>query len=283
MSTWNVGQEAAGAAVAAASAEVAPWIERMARVGYVAKGVLYATVGVLAAQAAFGDGGRTTDIRGALGSVLRAPFGRAMLVVIALGLAGYAAWRVVQGVADPERRGTSAKGLALRGSYLLRGVVHAGIALTALRVAMGSGSSEGGGERSERWTGRALEAPGGEALVWAVGAGIVAYGLYQLYRAYAAKLSRELDLGRLSADTGRWMIAVCRVGIGARGVVFALLGVLFLRAATRHDAQQAGGLADSLATLGGIGRWPLGLVAIGLVAYGAYELVNAKYRRIRAA
>jgi hypothetical protein len=281
--TWGI-EDRARSAATSAGAEVAPWVEKLARVGYAAKAVLYATVGVLAARAAFGTGGRTTDTRGALGSILGAPFGRVLLVIIGLGLLGYAAWRIVQAVTDPERRGTDPKGLALRASYVLRGLLHAALAVSALRLASGGGRSGGGsGEGSERWTGRALELPGGEVLVWLVGAGIVGYGLYQLYRAYAAKLSKELDIGRLSADAGRWLIGVSRFGIAARGVVFTLIGVFLLRAAMRHDAQQAGGLADSLATLGGAGRWPLAAVAIGLVAYGAYELVNAKYRRIRAA
>jgi len=280
--TWSV-EERGSRTASAAGAEVAPWIATLARVGYVAKAVLYMTIGVLAARAAFGDGGRTTDTRGALTSVLGAPFGRAMLIVMALGLLGYAVWRIVQAITDPEHRGSDAKGLAMRASYVVRGLLHAGIAVTAFRLATGNGGGAGGdGERSERWTSRALEAPGGETLVWLVGAGIVAYGIYQLYRAWAAKLSRQLDLGRLSAEASRWVIAVSRFGIGARGVVFALIGVLLLRAATRHDAEQAGGLADSLATLGGVGRWPLGVVALGLVAYGIYELVNARYRRIAA-
>jgi hypothetical protein len=267
---------------------VAPWIERLARVGYGAKAVLYATVGALAARVALGAGGRTTDTRGALRAVLEAPFGRAMLVVIALGLAGYALWRLVAAVADPEGRGTDAKGLAMRASYAARGVIHAGIALTALRLAAGDGDAAGGGgaggsARAEHWTARALDAPAGEWIVALAGAAFVGYGLYQLYRAWAAKLSRQLDLGRLTTETGRWTIAVSRFGIAARGVVFCLIGALAVLAATRHDPAQAGGIGDSLSTLAAFGRWPLAVVAVGLIAYGVYELINARYRRIRAA
>lgn len=282
MATWSV-EDSARAAVSSAGAQVAPWLEKLARVGYAAKALLYATVGVLAARVAFGTGGRTTDTRGALRTILGAPFGRVLLLVMALGLLGYAVWRVIEGIADPERKGTGAKGLALRASYVARGLLHGALALTALRLASGDRSASGGGAPSERWTGRALEAPGGETLVWLTGAGVIAFGLYQLYRAYAAKLSKQLDIGRLSADAGHWIIGVSRFGIAARGVVFALAGSFLLRAAAQHDAEEAGGLADSLSALAGIGRWALGVVALGLVAYGIYELVNAKYRRIRAA
>ena len=87
-----------------APAEVAPWVERLARVGYAAKAVLYATVGILAAQAAFGKGGRTTDTRGALRELLQAPYGRIMLLVVAVGLLGYTVWLFVRAVTDAERR-----------------------------------------------------------------------------------------------------------------------------------------------------------------------------------
>jgi hypothetical protein len=281
MSVASVGNQI-GRAGSGMTSEIAPWVERLARVGYAAKALLYGTIGVLAAQAALGNGGQTTDSRGAMREVLQAPFGRALLFIVALGLVGYAVWRVVQGITDPEGRGKDPKGLALRGSYVARGLLHLGLALSAFRLASGSGDSGGGGQRQEELTARAMESPGGEALVWLIGAGILGYGLYQLYRAYAAKLSKQLDLGQLSAETGRWAIGISRFGIAARGVVFSIIGGFMLQAAMRNDPQQAGGVGDSLRRLGEMGRWPLAVVAIGLVAYGAYELLNARYRRIQA-
>jgi hypothetical protein len=277
MSVASVGNQI-GRAGSGVTNEIAPWVERLARVGYAAKALLYGTVGVLAAQAALGEGGQTTDSRGAMREVLQAPFGRALLWIIALGLVGYAVWRVVQGITDPERRGNEPKALAIRGSYVARGLLHLGLALSAFRMASGRGDSGGQGGQQEL-TARAMGSTGGEALVWLAGAGVLGYGLY---RAYAAKLSKQLDLGRMSAETGRWAIGISRFGIGARGVVFALTGGFLLRAAMQHDPQQAGGVSDSLRRLGEMGRWPLAVVAVGLVAYGAYELLNARYRRIQA-
>ena len=281
MSVASVGDRM-GRAGGGVTNEIAPWVERLARVGYAAKALLYGTIGVLAARAAMGDGGQTTDSRGAMREVLTAPFGRALLYVIAIGLVGYAVWRVVEGITDPQQRGNDAKGLALRGSFVARGLLHLGLALSAFRLASGQGDSGGDGQRQQELTARAMEKPGGEALVWLVGAGIVGYGLYQLYRAYAAKLSKQLDLGQLSAETGRWAIGMSRFGIAARGVVFTLIGGFLLKAAMRSDATEAGGVSESLRHLGEMGRWPLAIVAIGLVAYGAYEMLNARYRRIQA-
>jgi len=259
----------------------APWVERLARVGYAAKAVLYGTVGLLAARAALGHGGRTTDQRGAMAAVVAAPFGRALLAVIAVGLLGYAVWRVIEAVFDPERHGGDAKGIALRASFVARGVVHAALAVSAARLALRGGGAAEGGARTEGWTARALELPAGELLVWAAAAILAGYGAWQLWRAAAAKLSKRLDLGRMSAEAGRWVIGVSRAGIAARGVVFVAIALLFARAASRHSASEAGGVADGLRELARLGRLPLAAIAFGLVAYGVYELLNARYRRIR--
>ena len=263
-------------------AEVAPWVERLARVGYVAKAVLYATIGILAAQAALGEGGRTTDTRGALRTLLHAPFGRVMLLVVAIGLLGYTMWLFVRAVTDAEQRGHGAKGVALRIGDVVRGMAHGALALAAIRLARGQGDG-GGGDGTREWAGRAMEAPFGQALLWVGAAAIAGHGLYQLYRSWSAKLSRQLALGELPPGTARWVVAVSRFGIAARGVVFLLIAYFASRAAAQRDPSQAGGVDESLQALAGVGRWPLAVVALGLVAYGVYELVNARYRRIRVA
>lgn len=266
-----------------AIAPAAPWIERLARVGYAAKALLYTVVGVLALQSAFGDGGQTTGSRGALATLVRQDFGAFILVVIAAGLFGYAAWRIIEAILDPERRGTNPKGLAMRASFAARGLVHAALGAQAVRLAMGT--SRGRGQAVEEWTGRVLDAPMGRWLVIGAGLAVAGYGLYQLYRAWAAKLSRQLDLASLSREAGSWLTKVCRFGIGARGVVFGICGWYLVRAGIAHDASAA---ADTGEALGAIerqpfGEWLLAIVAVGLIAYGAYEAVQARYRVIRPA
>lgn len=263
-------------------ADVAPWVERLARVGYTAKAVLYLTVGLAAAQAAFGPGGSTTDTHGALHLVRGITFGRVLLLVTAAGLMGYALWRVVEAIMDPDRRGTGPKGLALRAGSAARGLFHGGLAIAALRIAYGDRSA-GTNEQAREWTAYAFDLPGGALLVWLAAGAITAYGLYQLYRSYAPKLGRQLDLSPLSSRAYGWVVGVSRFGIGARGVVFCLIGFFLSRAAARHDALQVGGVRESLRMLASIGRWPFVVVALGLAAYGVYELVNARYRRIRMA
>lgn len=263
----------------AAAEYAAPWLERLARAGFAAKALLYGTVGILAARMASGNGGRATGAKGAMSSVQDAPFGRLLLGLVAVGLIGYAVWRVVQAIVDPERRGSDAKGLALRASFAARGLIHAALAVTALRLAIGN-PPESDGNDAERWAARALGITGGRSLLWIVALSIGAFGIYQLYRAFAAKLSKQLQFGKISAELGHWIIAVSRIGIAARGVVFAMIALLLAGAAMRQSPSRAGGVDDALESLSALGRWPFTAIAIGLIAYGLYELVNARYRRI---
>jgi hypothetical protein len=262
--------------------EVAPWVESLARVGYAAKAILYVTVGYLASQAALGTGGRVTDTRGALKVVHDASFGRVLLFVVGAGLLGYALWRIVEAVVDPERRGTGWKGLAVRAGFLVRGLAHGALAFTAFRFALHERTG-GGGNQARHWTARAFDLPAGELLVGLAAAYVAGYGVYQFYRAWSPKMERHLQLGELPQDFRRWVLGVSRFGIAARGVVFCLIGLFLMRAALQHDAAEAGGIRESLRTLAGLGRWPFILVAFGLVAYGVYEMVNARYRRISVA
>jgi hypothetical protein len=262
--------------------EVSPWIERLARVGYAAKGVLYITIGYLAAQAGLGRGGQVTDTGGALRTVQHASLGQPLLMVIAAGLLGYGAWRLVEAVTDPERRGRDLKAILMRLGFAIRGLFHAGLGITAFRVALGQDGGSSGNQASQ-WTARAFQLPAGQLLVALAAAWIAGYGFYQFYRAWSPKIRKHLSLGELSAGLQRWVLGLSRFGIAARGVVFALIGFFLVRAALRHDPSEAGGLAQSLRTLAHTGRWPFVVVALGLIAYGVYELVNSRYRNIRVA
>lgn len=173
--------------------EVAPWVEALARVGYAAKAILYITVGILAAQAALGRGGRTTDTDGALRAMYGLTLGRLILLMIAAGLVGYALWRLVEAIVDAEGRGSGPKGMALRVGSVARGLFHAGLGIAALRLAMGDLSRSAAGQ-PRYWTAWAFTLPGGELLVWLAAIGIAGYGGYQLYRAYAPKLALGMGI-----------------------------------------------------------------------------------------
>jgi hypothetical protein len=259
-------------------------IQWLARIGFAARSVVYTVVGLLAAKLALGDGGETTDHVGAMRSLLRQPLGEVILVVLAVGFFGYALWRLVEALVDPEHKGTGAKGIALRMSYAFRAAVYGVFGVQAVRMLTGDRVSGGGGEKEEL-TARAMATPVGPWLVGAIGAGLLGYALYQLYRAWKAKIDRRLRLGQLSPGAERAVVSISRFGIAARGVVFGAAGVLFIRAALQHDPSEAGGVRESLRLLLNQpnGVWILAAVSIGLIAYGVYQALEARYRHIEPA
>jgi hypothetical protein len=267
---------------ATAAADAAPWIERMARVGFAAKGVLYLTIGVLSAKSAIGAGGRTvTSTHDAMG-VLHGTFGRPLLAIIAAGLAGYGVWLIVSAWTDAEHRGRDGKGIARRISAAVRGLIHIALAGTAVSLVFWQTGGDGADSHAKHWTARLLGAPGGVALVWGVAAAFAGYGLYELYCAWSTKLDKHLELGRLRSSTRRMVIGISRFGIAARGIVFLTVAVLFARAASSRNPNEAGSTGESMRELFAFGRWPFAVIAAGVAAYGLYQLLEARYRRIRA-
>jgi hypothetical protein len=255
----------------------------LARAGFLIKGILYLVVGVLAIQVAAETGGRVTGTRGALVSVLGQPFGRVLLLVAAIGLFGYAAWRVVQGVLDPERYGHDWKGLGMRIGFVARGLLHGALGWQALRLYRGLSASRGSGERA---LARELLAwPLGDWLLVAAGLGLVGFAIWQIYAGYKGRFEPGLDMAALRRDAGAWAVHVSRFGLAARALVFIVLGWGVAVAGWFRDVSEVNTTASSMRTLGAqpgtLGRWLLGLAAAGFIAYGFYQMIHARYLRIR--
>jgi hypothetical protein len=263
-----------------AARAAAPWVSRLARYGYAAKGSVYIVVGWLALSAALGTGGATTDAEGALRAIFRQPFGALLLLLTGIGLLGYVTWRITQAVFDVEDKGVDARGLLKRLGYLASAVAYSGLALSALRQAIGLAAT--GGRSQEDWTAWVLVRPFGRWLVIAAGVVLavlaVNAAVVAVRRLYRRKLKRE----EMTEAAWRWAGALAVAGLLARGVVFGLLAAFFVQAGWDVDPKSAGGLSDVLVAIATQpqGPWLLGLMAAGLVAYGLYALVEARYRRI---
>jgi hypothetical protein len=263
-----------------------PWTERLARLGYLAKGVVYAVVGVLALQVAFGAGGQTTDTKGALATLAQGSLGTALLAVVAVGLVGYVLWRVVQAWMDPDGKGTSAKGLAQRAFYLVSAAIHTALALAAFRLVLGTGGVGAHGDQSARsWTARLMAEPFGQALVAVVGLVIAGVGLWQGYKAWKEKFRHKLRLDGMNPRHAEWAVRISKLGILARGVVFVMIGTFLVQAALTANPRRARGLDGALETLAAQphGTLLLALAAAGLVAYAVYMALEARYRRFLGA
>jgi hypothetical protein len=261
------------------------WYAVLARSGLVAKGASYGLVGLLAIKLAAGHGGKATSREGALQSLAQHGFGKAVLALLALGLAGYALWRFVQAVVEREDADDAKEKLKTwgkRAGYAGRGLIYAGLTFSALKLLFG-GSGEGSqDEKAHRTTAAILDWPAGRLLVGAAGIVIVGVGLWNVYRGLSQKFADKWRTGAMSQVQRTWGGRVGVVGHLARGVVFGLIGIFVTKAAIDYDPKDAIGLDGALRKLAeaSYGPYLLGVTAAGLVCYGLSCLVDARHRDV---
>jgi len=256
-------------------------LEGLARLGYASKAVIYGIVGVFAILAIANRGGLITDTSGALRLVLAQPFGRVLLVVLAIGLCGYAAWRLLDALADPDRDGTVFAGLVTRIGNAVRGVIYGALGIEAFRLVGGVRGSRG--DDAEFWTARIFTIPLGEVVVGVAGGIAAVYGVSEIIKGIRGTHDVKVDWSQIPSNVRPAVQRISRFGVAIRGGLIVTLGVYLVRAALSHDPNQAAGARESMLRLGGVfeGRWFLGLIAAGLIAYAIDQAVHARCRRIR--
>lgn len=266
----------------------------LARAGYASRGAVYIVVGVLAVLTAVqglgvstgGASGGTTGTKGAIQAILDLPAGTWLVGAIAVGLAGFTLWRLVQGFGDADSHGKGGKGLVIRAGLIGSGVLHAGLAAYAASLIWagmsatgggGSGGSGGGGKAG--WTAWLMQQPWGHWVIAAFGLIAIGAAVAQVVKAVKQKYKDKLDPRAANSD---WIDKVARFGLGAKALVLAMIGVFLISAAFGSGSAQSAGLPQVLATLQAqpYGAWLLGITAAGLVAFGVFGLVQAKYRII---
>ena len=273
---------------AAQRAEQSPWLERAARLGYLARGLLYAVVGLAALQVALGSGGQTQGKTGALRDLARQPYGSALLIAVAVGLGGYALWRLAQVFFHRSDHDNMAVTALERVYFLVRAMIYGAFAWYAahLVLAGGSGSSggsgSGGGQKSATVTSRLLGLPGGQWIVVAAGAIVLGFAVWMAYRGIGRRFTDDLKEGAMSRRERRWIVRAGIAGYCARGAVYGVVGGLLVVAAFQVKPDDAVGMDGALQRLAHqpYGPWLLGAVAVGLFAFGLYSFAEARYREV---
>ncbi|MCQ8781909.1 DUF1206 domain-containing protein [Mangrovibrevibacter kandeliae] len=268
--------------------ETPQWVDPMMRGGYAARGVVNFLVGVFAFGAAWYETGEAEGTTGALKSLLGGGLGIVLLVLIAVGLAAYAAWRVTDAWLDLEDHGLDPAGLLARSGMVITGLFNLGLAGYALSLIWTANFSFGGSGDSSGGSGGASGAKGVTAWVmslpygrWAIAAAglvILGAGLYFFRKAWSGSYKQHLECTRLSER----LDPLAKIGLVAEGIVIAIIGGFFVWAGWTADPNQAGGLGEALRILHqqAYGRVLLGAVAIGLMLYCLYCLIEAVYRFI---
>jgi hypothetical protein len=252
------------------------------RVGMISYGVVHILVGWLAAQVALGESAKA-DQKGAVETIAAQPFGKVLLVLVAAGLVAFGAWQLYAAAQGYRWVGDNGKRWRKRAGAGARGVVALAVAVYAVTLLAGSGSSGGGqgGEPQKTFTARLLELPAGRVLVGAVALAVIAIGVHRIRKGFTKSFMDNLDTSKLPPETTRLTQRLGQVGYPAKGVAIGIIGILLGIAALHRDPDEAGGLDKALRTLAEqpFGTVALLLVAVGLAAYGVYCFAAARSQR----
>jgi Domain of Unknown Function (DUF1206) len=256
-------------------AEDSDLVDHAIRLGLVAYGLVYLVICVLAVRLALGDRAGEVSSTGALSELAQQPFGRVLLLVIAVGLFVLVLWRGVEAVAGHRDVEGGAR-VAQRAGSGLKAVVYGALALSALRVALGAGTQKG---TSKTLTAQVLGWPGGAWIVAAAGLAMLGYGLFYAWRGLTDQHADKLAAEGTSGDAGRAYLMLGRVGYVAKGVSVGLVGALVVWAGLAHRPKATGGLDQALQKLL---HQPLGPVAVtviglGIGCYGLFCLARARH------
>lgn len=249
-----------------------------ARAGLAARAGIYLLMGLLALAVALGKSNSPTDQRGALTEVARHSGGKVLLVLLAVGFAGYALWRFSEAAFGVVGDGNGA-GPRLKSA--VRGIVYSFFAVTTVTILVGAGGEESQGAQQQGLTASTMRHTGGRYLVGLVGLVIVVVGATMVYEGATRKFEKYLAMSQMSASTRSAVSRLGMVGTIARGVVIALAGALVVDAAVTYRPAKARGLDGALRTLAAqpYGKTLLGAAALGLIAFGVYGFAEARWHR----
>jgi hypothetical protein len=254
-------------------------MQALTRFGFIAYGVMHGLVGWLALQIAWGRSGNEGSQSGAFSTLAAQPLGRVMLLAVAVGLIALTIWQAIAaavGHTDEEARRRTVE----RIMSAARAVVYAALAWTAFRIVAGSGTSSA--QKQETATATLMSSPGGRWMVGLAGLVVIGFGVGMAVFGLLAKFERKLERRRMSATTERTVHTLGTVGYTAKGAAFAIVGVLLVLAAVHHDPSRSRGLDAALRTLAAqpFGPWLLSVVAVGFLAFGAFCVFQARYRKV---
>lgn len=265
-------------------------LKKVARVGFVAKGIVYAITGILILLAAVNMGGETPSKMEVLDFLKKQPFGQGILVVMGLGLLAYVTWRMLETFKDPEGIGSDAKGIAKRAGLFLSGLVYLGLAGVALKEGFALtelGGANGGGNGGG--TEAAKDAPflatlTGRILLGVVGGIMAGVGGFRFVRAFKSSFTKKFDLHSMSEEKRRKSIkSMAKIGLSARGAIYIIMGFFAVKGAVTADPDEIKSSSEvfSFVHQSSYGAIMLGLIGLGLIAYAAYMFLMAKYRVFR--
>lgn len=246
--------------------------ENFASFGIATKGIVYLIIGVLTAMTAFGYGGEKSDSKSVLEFLASQSYGKIILGLLALGLLGYVFWRWYQALANPKNLDNDVKGIVKRVAYFISGLIYGALAYTAIKMVMGT-DSDGG----QSFYGKLFNSDYAKVFAIILGVVLVGKGIYEFYQAYSGKFKDEVESAGLDSKAQKYIMKVGKLGFTSRGVVAGILGFLFIKTALGDNVQKLSKTDAFSYIQDEFGSVVMGIVALGLVGYGIFMVVKAKY------
>jgi len=268
-------------AAAVKRAAGSPALRLLERLGYATRGALYSVMGLLALGIALRiGGGETTDLSGSLVFLVSNPFGKLLLIIMAIGLTAYSLWGFIRAIYDPLHRGSDATGYMARLGFVTSAVSYAALVILALQLLAGSGGASA--DSTKTTIASVLTHPGGGWVTILLGLVAIGVGIGQFLEAYRATFAHDLKGTEMSETQRKRVIALGRFGMLARGVVFVVIGWFIVQAGVHHDPNQVQGFGGAFQFLldQPFGRVLLGVVALGFVALGLHSFACARWVRL---
>jgi hypothetical protein len=254
-------------------------LEYLARGGFIVYGVIHLLFAWLALQVAMGDSKGESDQSGALQSLAGQPFGKTMLVIAVIGMIALAIWQAFEaaiGESGPQDK----EAIAERVISACRAIIYLSFAWIAIKVLQGANASTG--DSQEKGASSLMANSGGRWLVGLIGLVVVGVGIGLVIYGVTKKFEKHLNTQQMSATVRKTTRRLGVAGYSAKGVAYAIAGGLIVAAAVTYDAEKARGLDAALRLLAeqSYGPWLLGLVALGIAAFGVYCFSQARYRKV---
>jgi hypothetical protein len=264
-------------------AAFSPFVEGLTRIGFGVRGLIYLVMGLIAIQVVLGVRSAPSGKQGVLELIGAQPFGRILLLIVIIGLAGYALWGVIRAIFDPLNLGTDVEGLMQRFAFLINAGIYASLIAPTYGYLTGGASASSNNSQTQQSVSTIMSMPWGRWLVGIGGIIVIGVGLAQIFKGFSHNFDKQFQLYDLNHQQSVWIKRIGRFGIVARGVVIALIGVFLALAAYNFNPEQARGIGGALTALvrQPYGPWLLAVVAAGLISFGIYSITGAAWFRLK--
>ena len=253
------------------------WVDKFLRFGLLSKGIVYCLIGILALMAAIGLSGENASQTEAVKLIYEQPFGKILLAIVALGLFGYVTLRFFQAFKDIDGKGNNAKGIFARIGYGISGLLYLALGIYAAKLVLQA--QQGDGNSKQFIVAKVLGYSWGEWAVAIAGLIIVGSGIYQIYRAVSGKFMKKI--GHVAGNLSKAIRRAGVTGYISRGIVLIIVGYLVFHAAMTHNPSQANGTEGAFHFIENtFGSLLLAVIAVGMIGYGVFMFVKAKYQHI---